>query len=319
MHDGQSQKLSVIIPIYNAEKDLNRCVKSVLNQTYKNIEVILIDDGSTDKSSEICDFWKHKDNRVSVYHLKNEGPSHARNFGLNIAQGRYVAFVDADDFLNEEMYEKLIEKMISENCEMAICKWMIHDLDEKKEQIVNIGTTGKIKAEKLKEIIASNDVLGGGGYPWNRVIDLKSIQDQKKKQIEFREGLKVYEDKIWILEILDCIKNVVLVDYIGYNYELSKSSLSHRSYSSKIEDLLAAWKIIDEECFENKLTNEIKDFRAFWTFTYFWRIKGEKQYSLIKTMWPKEKKYARRILRKLEPRHFVQYILLDMISKLYIK
>ena len=93
--------ISVIVPIYNVEKYLNRCIESIVNQTYKTLEIILVDDGSPDNCPQICDEWKEKDNRIKVIHKKNGGLSDARNAGLDIAQGEYIAFVDGDDFLEE--------------------------------------------------------------------------------------------------------------------------------------------------------------------------------------------------------------------------
>ena len=94
--------ISVIVPIYNVEKYLARCVDSIVNQTYKNLEIILVDDGSPDSCPDICDVWKEKDDRIKVIHKKNGGLSDARNAGLDIAQGEYVAFVDSDDFIDDK-------------------------------------------------------------------------------------------------------------------------------------------------------------------------------------------------------------------------
>ncbi len=105
---GPDPKISIIIPVYNVEQYLGRCMESVLNQTYKNIEVILIDDGSKDRSSSMCDEWKAKDDRVVVIHQKNAGAGAARNAGLAIANGELIGFVDSDDWIQLNMYETLI-------------------------------------------------------------------------------------------------------------------------------------------------------------------------------------------------------------------
>ena len=101
-------KISVIIPVYNVEKYLNRCVESILNQTYRNLEIILIDDGSTDKSSQLCDFFSTKDSRIKVIHKKNGGLSSARNVGLDNATGDYIIFIDSDDYINRFYFENII-------------------------------------------------------------------------------------------------------------------------------------------------------------------------------------------------------------------
>ena len=100
--------LSVIVPVYNAEKYLDRCVRSIVNQTYKNLEIILINDGSTDRSGAMCDEWADADARIQVVHSENHGVSHARNMGLDLARGDWITFVDNDDWIEPDMYEFMI-------------------------------------------------------------------------------------------------------------------------------------------------------------------------------------------------------------------
>ena len=104
----QTPLLSVIVPVYNAEKYLDRCVRSIVNQTYKRLEIILIDDGSTDRSGAMCDEWASVDSRIQVVHSENHGVSHARNMGLDLARGDWITFVDADDWIEPDMYELMI-------------------------------------------------------------------------------------------------------------------------------------------------------------------------------------------------------------------
>ena len=100
-------KISVIVPFYNVEPYIRNCVDSIINQTYKNLEIILADDGSTDNSGKICDEYALKDNRIKVLHLKNGGPGIARNAGLDVATGKYIGYVDSDDYIEPDMYETL--------------------------------------------------------------------------------------------------------------------------------------------------------------------------------------------------------------------
>lgn len=104
-----STLVSIIVPVYNAEKTLQQCVDSIIRQTYTNIEIILIDDGSKDKSRDICDAYSEKDNRVIVYHSYNGGPGKSRNIGIDLATGKYLCFVDADDYVDEKEIEVLVE------------------------------------------------------------------------------------------------------------------------------------------------------------------------------------------------------------------
>lgn len=114
--------ISVIVPIYNVENYLEKCIESIVSQTYENIEIILVDDGSTDRCGEICDYWERKDNRVVVIHKKNGGLSSARNAGLKISTGNYIAFVDSDDFVDKNMYSKLYALLCkNKDCQIAMC------------------------------------------------------------------------------------------------------------------------------------------------------------------------------------------------------
>ena len=113
--------ISVIVPVYNVRKYIEKCIYSIINQTYKNLEIIIIDDGSTDGSETLCDKFKDKDQRVIVLHQKNSGQSRARNKGLEIASGEYIGFVDADDWIDNDFFEKLIEKSEKEDLDMCVC------------------------------------------------------------------------------------------------------------------------------------------------------------------------------------------------------
>jgi glycosyltransferase involved in cell wall biosynthesis len=115
----QNKLLSVIVPVYNVEKILSRCIESITNQTYLNLEIILVDDGSSDKSGKICDDYAMLDNRIHVIHQNNQGLSGARNSGVSLARGNFVAFVDSDDWLNLHMYEKLIDLIDTYDLDIA--------------------------------------------------------------------------------------------------------------------------------------------------------------------------------------------------------
>ena len=120
-----NEKISIIVPVYNVEKYLKKCIDSIVNQTYKNLEIILVDDGATDRSGEICDELAKLDNRIKVYHKKNGGLSDARNYGVERATGSYVGFVDSDDYIDAEMYEKLYEAITKEAADVAECNLKI--------------------------------------------------------------------------------------------------------------------------------------------------------------------------------------------------
>ena len=126
--------LSIIIPIYNAERFLNKCLDSVVSQTLKNWELILIDDGSTDKSLEIMSRFKKNDNRIEIKQIENAGVSTARNIGLSLARGKYIGFVDADDWISEEMFENMVRVAENENLDIVQCSYAIVDENNYVEQ-----------------------------------------------------------------------------------------------------------------------------------------------------------------------------------------
>lgn len=123
--------ISVIIPVYNVEKYLNKCITSVVEQTYKNLEIIIVDDGSTDQSPEICDEWKKRDSRIQVVHSSNGGAGKARNTALDMATGDYVTFVDSDDYIAPQMYQVLLEQFY-DGIGIVECNYsMVYDDSEK--------------------------------------------------------------------------------------------------------------------------------------------------------------------------------------------
>lgn len=124
-------KVSVIIPVYNGEKYLDNCIKSVADQTYENLEIIIIDDGSTDRTIDICEEWKEKDDRVRVLHKPNGGRGSARNAGLSMATGDYIHFVDADDWIEKDAIESLYKAMIKNNSDIVIGNMTSYDQSEK--------------------------------------------------------------------------------------------------------------------------------------------------------------------------------------------
>ena len=114
-------KISIIVPIYNVEKYLPKCIDSIINQTLENIEIILVNDGSTDSCAEIIESYANKDNRIKVIHKKNGGQSSARNMGLDIAKGEYIGFVDSDDWLHYDMYENMYKSIKKVNSDLCVC------------------------------------------------------------------------------------------------------------------------------------------------------------------------------------------------------
>ncbi|MDD3341522.1 MAG: glycosyltransferase family 2 protein [Bacilli bacterium] len=146
--------ISIVVPIYNVEKYLRKCLESIINQTYKNLEIILVDDGSPDKCGEICDDFEKIDKRIKVIHKKNGGLSDARNCGLEIAIGKYMCFIDSDDYIELDMVEKLYKAICKENADISICGMMIEYEDGRK-----INKTKKNNYKKIMDKMSGLKML----------------------------------------------------------------------------------------------------------------------------------------------------------------
>ena len=209
--------ISVIVPVYNVEKYLEECINSIINQTYKNLEIILVDDGATDNSGKMCDEFAKKDNRIKVIHKNNGGLSDARNAGIEIATGEYIQFVDSDDYIDFDMIELLYKNAKKYDTDISMCSHYI--LTE--EECTPEGT-GELniynRVQVLKEILLDEKVRS---YAWNKLFAKELF-----KEIRFPKG-KVFEDILTIPKLFDKAKKVVLDDQPKYYYRQRKGSILH--------------------------------------------------------------------------------------------
>lgn len=229
-------KISIIVPVYNAEDYLKKCVDSLISQTYKNLEIILIDDGSTDNSLELCEKYKKIDNRVKVIHKENGGPSETRNLGIKNASGDYITFVDADDYISANMYKNLINSMKKFNSDISVCK--IKKVNKYKKN--NISNEYKImkmlKEEALNDLLKLNSNITD--YLYNKVYK-KSLFNK----IRLPEGM-IFEDMSIMYKIINETKTgVTFCDFEGYYYVQHKKSLIH---NVKQQDIIDGFKILKE-------------------------------------------------------------------------
>lgn len=212
--------VSVIVPVYNSEKYLKQCIESIINQTYKNLEIIIIDDESTDKSGEICDEYKKIDYRIQVIHKKNEGVSIARNYGIHISKGKYIAFVDSDDYIEENMIKELVGNIIEFDAEVSICGYKI--LYEKSNNVKlsdNKNVTVKLSSRETLEMIFNSNKING--FLWNKIFQRKILKERL-----LREDIDICEDLLLVCEILNDIQNVCYTSKQLYNYRNSEISVT---------------------------------------------------------------------------------------------
>lgn len=214
--------ISVIVPVYNAEARLNKCVQSILNQTYMNFELILVDDGSTDHSLNICKSFAQSDCRIMVFHQKKQGVSAARNQGIALSKGDWIAFVDADDYLSEDYLSELSLK--GNNSQVVISGYHRVSLSgdiisHKTFRPTTLSIGNKANLPVWDEVLVY-------GTPWGKLFDSKII---KEYHISFPVGYQLHEDHQFYFDVLQHATKISTIDFVGYFYVNSgASSLSRK-------------------------------------------------------------------------------------------
>ena len=223
--------VSIIVPVYNVQFYLNECIDSILEQTYKNIEIILIDDGSKDSSGKICDEYSNKDKRVTVIHKKNGGLSSSRNVGVNIAKGEYFLFVDSDDKLNPTAVETLFNHMEEHSLDLIFSRFS-RSLEEFEKNNCSFNYY-----ELEKDNLITNILL-------QRYQDLFSVAAHTKmykanlfQNIRYPIG-KLNEDMGIILLLIEKSTRIGAIDYISYYYRVNSGSITNQRFSKKRMDLI---------------------------------------------------------------------------------
>ena len=213
--------ISVIIPVYNVDKYLPKCIDSIINQTYKNLEIILIDDGSTDSSPKICDEYMNKDSRIIVIHKDNGGLSSARNKGIEVAKGNLICFIDSDDYLELNMLEELKNNMDKYDSDIACCNFYdikneVSSLRIKKDTNIEF-----VSSEKEKFINIQNEYSPLTYYAWNKLYKKELFNN-----IKFPEG-RLYEYTYILCDIFEKATKISFTLKPLYNYVYRSSSLGN--------------------------------------------------------------------------------------------
>lgn len=220
-----SSLISIIVPIYKVEQYLDRCIQSIVRQTYQNLEIILVDDGSPDNCSQICDEWAKIDSRIKVIHKENGGLSDARNAGMQIATGEWIGFVDSDDWIHPRMYEKLHETMENKEADISVCQFVKRTDINEKDFEVGTNTVHEVVYQTeaaLKELILDRAVKQ---VVWNKLYRRDVLQD-----IYFEVG-KYNEDEFWSYQVIANAKKITTIDFIGYFYFQRTDSIIGEKYS----------------------------------------------------------------------------------------
>lgn len=243
-----SETISVIIPVYNVEKYLNKCVDSVISQTYKDLQIILVDDGSTDGSSKICDEYAKADIRISVIHKQNGGLSSARNAGMEIVEGDYITFLDSDDYVSPTVYEELYKIIKSQDSDSIACT-CIRRVDEAgnlyKKNDPHSKPSSTSNTEYLRELLLHiGDVS----------VCSKLFPRKMLKNKHFEEE-KLNEDLLFMVELIPSFKTIVYTGTVGYYYLVRDNSTSS-GYGKAVEDMASNAVYVSK-----KVENEYPEFK----------------------------------------------------------
>lgn len=229
--------VSIIVPIYNGEKYLQQCIESILAQSMKDFELLLINDGSTDTSLDICMEYRLKDERIKVIDNENQGVSKARNIGIDMAKGDFIAFVDCDDILSPNYLLYLCQGMTLDDVDMTICGYLsFHENDEWKiEEITGDYRFSSYSSQQaIKNVFYDEKYKELQGYVWNRLFKREIVYNYN---IRFCEKMKYSEDKLFIIQYLSKASKILEIDNILYYYRICGDSATGKTMYLNYEKL----------------------------------------------------------------------------------
>ena len=264
----ENKKISVIIPIYNTADDLKKCLSSVSKQTYKNLEIICVDDGSSDGSEKIVDEFAMWDARFIVIHQRNQGESNARNSGLKMATGDYIAFVDCDDWIEQDMYQVLVDEMEANDVELVASGWY-KERDGLAEDIKNQLQIedSVICRDKFLKYLYMRDSYRALAYMWNKLYKREHLFDEEGKLILFDETLKLGGDVLWLARVALKVQNAKYIDKAFYHYNQRSVSGCHTNDVHKLRDWIRAYEMVVEllvkEGIDRVIIDYVKRFLAY--------------------------------------------------------
>lgn len=269
-------KISVIIPVYNCEESVGKCIESVCQQSLKEIEIILVDDGSTDNTSKIIKEYQKRDDRIIILEQKNAGPSVARNRGIKSARGKYIGFVDSDDYIEKDMYELLYSVANDSKVEIAICNYWEEDgegkiLSETKSNLPSKKVLDKteIRNQVLETFVKEEN--RGFFALWNKIY-LKDFLVEHDLQLD--EKREHGEDWIFNIQAFDSAERVIAVEAMFYHYvQLNSNSLMRKYRENQIELLFSGRKILNDVLLKNQVALGEEHYKKFFYTFYSYSIK----------------------------------------------
>lgn len=226
--------ISVVVPVYRVEKEIKQCLNSIIAQTYENLQIILVDDGSPDLCGEICEEYAVIDRRITVIHKDNGGLSDARNCGIDIANGKYITFIDSDDYIEPDFVERLYNSIAINNCDIAICSHM--DVYPNCVKLYSFSKNNQY--ENVMEISeAIEHMLYKNGYDvsaWGKLYRKELFDD-----IRYPKG-RLFEDAATTYKLFMLSRKIVFVNYVGYKYVMRENSIVNVGFNEKKFDLITS-------------------------------------------------------------------------------
>lgn len=254
-------KVSVIIPIFNSERHLIQCLQSVIDQTYNNLEILLIDDGSKDNSLKICEFYRSKDKRIKVFSNLNHGVSYSRNFGINKSTGDFLVFIDSDDYIEKNMIRNLVQTQLLTRAELIVCNYTT--ISPFKKRKVNFG----LSSLKISDIEGTfSDLLKKSFFSsiWNKLFLKIRIT------ILFNEEANINEDLMFILNYLNNITKIEFISESLYNYRtFNLNSLTKVINQNELISIVHSSRLLSEFCNYFHFNNNYREIIYFRTINNF--------------------------------------------------
>ncbi|MCM1251782.1 MAG: glycosyltransferase [Clostridium sp.] len=257
MMEEDKSLISVIIPVYNGEKYLPSCVESIKEQTYSNLEIIIINDGSTDKTGQVCHDLQQKYDNIQVITLKDEGVSAARNAGMDAAKGEYVTFVDADDRLRPDMLRVLYDCIVTNQCDVAGCGFFIWKDENNWKNAAGADAEKERAARSDVRIYTPDDyikdaILQGNSRCWSKLYRKEAV-----KGTRFRTQLSIGEDMLFLVDMLATARKIVEISYQGYGYFQNPGGAIARSFRPGYMDQITCWELVRNAVTDRKAEHKL--------------------------------------------------------------
>ena len=302
-------KVSIIVPVYNGEKYLEQCLKSIINQTHKNIQIIVVNDGSKDGSANIINKYKSSDSRIIVVEQENKGAGTARNVGLNMSVADWIMFVDVDDMLEYDAVENLLNN-VDQNTDIVLSRIYLlknnKKIESKSIYLEKKIFQGENKKELIESIFYENDKekISYLACPFAKLYNRKFLIDNN---IKFIDGLKYGEDGIFNIDAIQRAKKVVFTNIITYSYNLIEESITRRYDADLIEHYTSMLQVLKDCLIQNKIFKEYQNEYYYFVLRqinkyfklYFFRDENKKGYYELKEEFLK--------LLETEPYHTAIY------------